>query len=460
MTITDAQQALGGRLLSDGTDLAELVDLEGREISARAWHSQAVFERELETVFRGAWVYVAHESEIPEAGDFVARHIGLDPVIVSRSATGSIQTMLNSCSHRGGQVCRVDKGNAEELVCPYHGWRYEVDGTLKVVSAEREAFPADFDKSKYGLPRARTEVFNGLIFATWSDEAPELVEFLGDFGFYIDLMLAVSPDGWEVIGSPQRWEVKCNWKFGAENLSGDGYHVAFVHAVEEEAGRFPAGALWQAMWGINVSDERFGHGGRCTPPADGDRLGDEALMGMLQGMHPFLDPEKAQRIVESLDPRQLHLLQCGTFPLLGNVFPNFSFVVNPIPGPHGLGTTTFIRTWNPRTPETMEVVNWVIAPKGLSEEERRLVAKRSVNTFGSSGTFENDDMEAWSQIQRITRGATAQDRRFPYHILREPDPANWRGEESFPGPGLIYQGIATEDNQWNFWKSWLRYMVG
>lgn len=458
MTNLDTHGPQAGDALADGSEVTDLVDLERRAISARTWHDTEVFELEQDRLFTRTWLFVGHESEVPNPGDFVARHMGLDPVIVARQKDGSIAVMLNSCSHRGGQVCRVDKGNSKDFACPYHGWRYDIGGTLTVVSAEREAFPPDFDKSSHSLPRARVAVYCGLVFACWSDESPELEEYLGDFGFYIQMMLGISPDGWEVIGSPQRWEVKANWKFGAENLSGDGYHVAFVHAAEEEGGRFPPGLLWQAMYGINVADGDHGHGGRLQGAAEGDPVSVDQVQQVLQMMHPWLSPEDAQRVVDSLDPRQIEMMRSGTYPLLGNVFPNFSFVVNPIPGPHGLGTTTFIRTWNPRTPETMEIVNWVIAPKGITEEERKLVAKRSVNTFGSSGTFENDDMEAWTQIQRSTRGSRGKHREFQYHILKEPDASNWREGEDFPGPGLIYQGIATEDNQWHFWKAWRRYM--
>ncbi|HVA24347.1 MAG TPA: Rieske 2Fe-2S domain-containing protein, partial [Chloroflexota bacterium] len=84
----------------------------------------AIFELEMRRIFETTWVYVAHESEIPNPGDYVSTSIGLQPVIASRGDDGQVHVLLNRCRHRGSAVCRLERGHAEQFKCPYHGWVY------------------------------------------------------------------------------------------------------------------------------------------------------------------------------------------------------------------------------------------------------------------------------------------------------------------------------------------------
>src|SRR5207253_7869010 len=77
-----------------------------------------------------SWLIVAHETEIPKAGDFVTRDLGADPVIVSRARGGEINVLLNVCRHRGMEVCRTEAGNAKQFRCSYHGWVYDAEGAF------------------------------------------------------------------------------------------------------------------------------------------------------------------------------------------------------------------------------------------------------------------------------------------------------------------------------------------
>src|SRR5918995_5414058 len=81
------------------------------------FNDEAVFRAELEKIFTTCWVFVAHESEIPKAGDFVQRRIGLDPVVVTRDGKGGINVLSNYCRHRGSQVCQTDAGNSRFFKC-------------------------------------------------------------------------------------------------------------------------------------------------------------------------------------------------------------------------------------------------------------------------------------------------------------------------------------------------------
>src|SRR5271156_273432 len=108
-----------GPVLSDGTPLRELVDFDKREVSMRVLSDPEIYRLELKRIFARSWGLVAHESEIPAAGDFVLRSIGADPVIVTRDAAGKVNVLLNVCSHRGMEICWADEGNAPTFKCPY-----------------------------------------------------------------------------------------------------------------------------------------------------------------------------------------------------------------------------------------------------------------------------------------------------------------------------------------------------
>src|SRR3712207_439673 len=88
-------------------------------VSRRAWFDPEVFRLELERVFSRAWLFLGHESEIPEPGDYVTRRLGLDPVIVVRGENGELSVVANTCRHRGIKLCRSDRGNASHFRCPY-----------------------------------------------------------------------------------------------------------------------------------------------------------------------------------------------------------------------------------------------------------------------------------------------------------------------------------------------------
>ena len=90
-------------------------------VHRRLYTDPGIFERELEKIFGRSWIYVGHESQVPEPGDFYATRIGRQPVVMVRHGDDSIRVLHNRCAHRGAQVVGVERGRAEAFVCCYHG---------------------------------------------------------------------------------------------------------------------------------------------------------------------------------------------------------------------------------------------------------------------------------------------------------------------------------------------------
>lgn len=199
-------------------------------VHSDAYSSPAVFDLEMRRIFEGSWVYAAHESQIPEPGDFVTTRLGTQPVIVSRDASGQVHVLLNRCRHRASIVCRLSAGRAQQFVCPYHSWTYGLDGTLRQF-AQKEGYPPDLDRSALALHRAPSvATYRGLIFARLSDEGESLEQRLGDARRYIDLWVERSPVGRiKVTRGAHRLTYAGNWKYQMEN-GVDGYHGNYVHS--------------------------------------------------------------------------------------------------------------------------------------------------------------------------------------------------------------------------------------
>ncbi|WP_420626674.1 aromatic ring-hydroxylating oxygenase subunit alpha [Candidatus Poriferisodalis sp.] len=90
----------------------------------------AVFADEMKRIFTDGWVFVDHESEIPDGGDWVARRLGTERVLMARTHDGEISVVANRCAHRGTTLCPESEGNGRNFRCPYHAWTYDLDGTL------------------------------------------------------------------------------------------------------------------------------------------------------------------------------------------------------------------------------------------------------------------------------------------------------------------------------------------
>ncbi len=135
----------------------------------------AVYEREVERIFHGpTWNYVALEAEIPNSGDYIRSNVGPTPIVVARARDGSINAFENRCVHRAAEFCRELSGTANEFVCPYHQWTYDLKGSLIGVPFRRGVngkggMPADFKMQEHNPRKLAVTSHRGVVFASYSD---------------------------------------------------------------------------------------------------------------------------------------------------------------------------------------------------------------------------------------------------------------------------------------------------
>src|SRR5690242_21693853 len=103
-------------------DIKSLIDPEGGLIDRRIFADREIYELERERLFARCWLYLGHECEIPNPGDFVMRYMGEEPVILCRDMAGRTRAPLNLCRHSGNRACRADRGSTKLFTCAWPGW--------------------------------------------------------------------------------------------------------------------------------------------------------------------------------------------------------------------------------------------------------------------------------------------------------------------------------------------------
>jgi phenylpropionate dioxygenase-like ring-hydroxylating dioxygenase large terminal subunit len=198
----------------------------------RAYADPKLFELEQERIFSRLWIYVAHESQLKNAGDFVRTRLAGNEVLVTRHEDGKIYLLKNRCPHRGARLCMVDSGTSRLLSCPYHAWVFRLNGSLASVP-HRKSYPAnfDFDNPQNHLPPCgRVEIYRGFVFGTLNEDLGPLRDYLGPMTEVIDNLVDRAPDGEvELASSSFTLEYKGNWKLHLENAA-DIFHPSFVHS--------------------------------------------------------------------------------------------------------------------------------------------------------------------------------------------------------------------------------------
>lgn len=441
-------------------DLEKLVDAEAGVISREIFVNQEIFDLELKNLFSRAWLFVGHESQIPEPGDYFSSRMGTDSVLLTRDSEGDVYVLLNSCRHRGMKICRYDEGNTLQFTCPYHGWSYSVDGSLVDTPGElfgvpqyQSAYGGKLKREDWGLVRVgRTENYKGLIFATWDKNAPSFEEYVGEFRHWLDNLadsLGGVPGGAVVFAGVQKWRVKGNWKLIAENFLGDMYHAATSHASVEAAGIGPAGATG-SRHGItpeelaarreiqhSTSFVELGHGATDCP-------------GEVRSAPTFADhPELTDYFGELAASRLAVRTQNGDpTGALGpaTLFPSMSF--------HSFGFPKTILVAHPVSPTETEMWRWFVVDKDARPDAREWLRHYYLRYSGPGGLTEQDDMENWDYATAASGGLMA--RQFDY---------NYGQGLGMTKPSVLEGAVeatswTTEENARNYYRRWARLAKG
>ncbi len=206
-------------------------------VHRRLYTDPAIFELEMERIFGVAWLYVGHESQVRNPGDYFLTQVGRKAMVITRDETGTLRALHNQCAHRGAMVVASDCGHAKEFQCVYHGWTYHLDGRLKAVPLNH-GYPQDFDTKNPKtamLQVPRVESYRGFIFISQAAEGQSLKDYLGHMATSLDDMVDRAPDGeLEVSGGVFRHAYNANWKLYLENLC-DAAHPWFTHRSSIDA---------------------------------------------------------------------------------------------------------------------------------------------------------------------------------------------------------------------------------
>ena len=196
-------------------------------LPAEIYTSEEFLDFERRALFDHEWLCVGLASEIPRPGDWFTKTVNGEPVIVVRGKDGEVRALSAVCQHRAMQVCE-GAGNDTKFTCPYHHWSYGLDGRLLGAPAMERT--RDFDKSDWGLPRLRLEIWNGFVFINFDKEAEPLAPTLSRYAPYLehyDLENSICPGTFTLEGL--RW----NWKVMFENFN-DGYHANRLHKYVQD----------------------------------------------------------------------------------------------------------------------------------------------------------------------------------------------------------------------------------
>lgn len=191
------------------------------DLDVSRYYSREFHDREVKKVWQKVWQFACRTDHIPEPGDHITYDIADDKLIIMRTQTGEIKALFNACLHRG-RALRQEGGRINEIRCPFHGFSWNIDGSLKTLPCAWD-FP-QVESAEFGLPEAKVEVWNGFVFVNLDPDAESLSDFLGSM-----------PNDWDrwdytdrVVYSHFGGVVNCNWKVAGEAFI-EGWHSLATH---------------------------------------------------------------------------------------------------------------------------------------------------------------------------------------------------------------------------------------
>jgi p-cumate 2,3-dioxygenase alpha subunit len=356
-------------------------------VHRQAFTNPDILAFEQRRVFETTWIYAGHASEIPQPGDFRARRVAGRPVILVRSTDGAVRVLLNTCTHRGAQVCREASGNAKTFQCFYHAWTFNNQGDLIGVPGD-DAYSEAFDRHALGLGTPpRVEEYRGFVFISFKADIERLVDYLAGAREYLDLICDQSEVGMEVVTGTQAYSMRANWKLLVEN-SMDGYHARTTHQRYFD---------YLVESGVDISRIKNRRGGRGKALGNGHAvIQSEPIWGrpIARWSPEFGEAKRAEleQIQRDFEARfgaeRAYRITQTSRNLL--IFPNL--IINDI-------MAITIRTFFPVSPDYLEINAWALAPSHESPQDRALRLDHFLTFLGPGGYATPDDVEALESCQ-------------------------------------------------------------
>ena len=401
-----------------------------------------LFELEMTHIFEGNWVYLAHESQIPNPNDYFTTHIGRQPIIIARNKAGELNGFINACSHRGAMLCRHKRGNKSTYTCPFHGWTFNNNGKLlKVKDPENAGYPESFNKDgSHDLTKiARFENYRGFLFGSLKEDVKPLSEHLGEAAKIIDLIVDQSADGLEVLRGSSTYVYDGNWKLQTEN-GADGYHVTAVHWNYAAT----TGRRKEAEQVDNV--RAMSAGGWAKQGGGFYAFENGHILLWTNWANPEDRPnwERREELAKDFgQPRADWMVQRSRNLC---VYPNV-YLMDQF--------SSQIRTYRPISVDKTEVTIYCIAPKGEALDARARRIRQYEDFFNASGMATPDDLEEFRSCQMAMMGRAAKWNdmcRGSEHWIHGPDEA-----ASSIGLKPMMSGKRTEDEglfvlQHKYWQ--------
>ena len=219
-------------------------DWDRRGLPAWTYHSPAFLDLEKEALFRCHWQIACHVSDVPDAGDYITLDVVGERALIVRGKDGVVRGFHNLCRHRGSRVVADDQGNCRNaLVCPFHGWVYNLDGTLRGAARPR-SFP-ELDRKEFGLMPLDLEIWMGFVFIRFhAGPQPSVAELMKPFEAEIGhYRIAEMEPTWGMWTQTS----PVNWK-SVRDVDNEGYHVAMAHPALQD------------LYGPTYFDEPFVNG--------------------------------------------------------------------------------------------------------------------------------------------------------------------------------------------------------
>jgi len=419
------------RTIDPPVDFAELV--REAQVHGSVYRDPDIFRQELENIWYKVWVYIGHESEVPNPGDFVRRQIGLQPVIMVRGNDDVVRVFYNRCRHRGNMLCLADKGTTKKFVCSYHAWSYANTGEMLEPTFD-EGYDYDLPKEDFALtPVARQESYRGLVFASVAEEGQTLTEHLGAVTEFLDLFIDLSPDGEIALDAGvQKVRYKGNWKYMPENSMEGDYHGPFIHKIAFELFARRSGLSVSSLHEEEVPDViRSLPGGHMVEDYRG-----APLTPSTREPSPARKEYAAQIKAKHGEEKGTQML--GTMAPLLYVFPNLIYIM------------THLRVVQPVSAGETHTYYYPVRLEGAPDEINEARLRDHEFMFGAAGFVSPDDVEIMERNQ-IGMQATGDDWLFIGRGLHR--------ERDMPDGGR--SGFTMDETHLRgFWRHYVQLMNG